>query len=217
MSEESPLDAIDDVVPPEEGGMRGMRQLTAEQFSAADAVGGVRGVVESVAPGLLFVVVYIAAGQQLAPALIAASAAAVVAVVVRLAQRTPITQALSGLLGVGIGVVWAWRSGDASDYFAYGLWVNAAYLVGTLVSILVGWPLVGLVMGLFRPEGPPSSTGSWAPAVAWRADPRSDAGTRWPPGRGSRCSRCASWSRCRSTWRTRWRGSAPPSSPWVCR
>ncbi|KQS97094.1 hypothetical protein ASG23_15985 [Cellulomonas sp. Leaf395] len=183
MSEESPLDAIDDVVPPEEGGMRGMRQLTAEQFSAADAVGGVRGVVESVAPGLLFVVVYIAAGQQLAPALIAASAAAVVAVVVRLAQRTPITQALSGLLGVGIGVVWAWRSGDASDYFAYGLWVNAAYLVGTLVSILVGWPLVGLVMGLFRPEGPLSSTGSWGAAVAWRADPalrRRYALATWP-------------------------------------
>jgi len=183
VSEESPLDAIDDVVPPEEGGMRGMRQLTAEQFSAADAVGGVRGVVESVAPGLLFVVVYIAAGQQLAPALIAASAAAVVAVVVRLAQRTPITQALSGLLGVGIGVVWAWRSGDASDYFAYGLWVNAAYLVGTLVSILVGWPLVGLVMGLFRPEGPLSSTGSWGAAVAWRADPalrRRYALATWP-------------------------------------
>ena len=183
MSEESPLDAIDDVVPPEEGGMRGMRQLTAEQFSAADAVGGVRGVVESVAPGLLFVVVYIAAGQQLAPALIAASAAAVVAVVVRLAQRTPITQALSGLLGVGIGVVWAWRSGDASDYFAYGLWVNAAYLVGTLVSILVGWPLVGLVMGLFRPEGPLSSTGSWGAAVAWRSDPalrRRYALATWP-------------------------------------
>ncbi|WP_235521262.1 DUF3159 domain-containing protein [Cellulomonas sp. Leaf395] len=163
--------------------MRGMRQLTAEQFSAADAVGGVRGVVESVAPGLLFVVVYIAAGQQLAPALIAASAAAVVAVVVRLAQRTPITQALSGLLGVGIGVVWAWRSGDASDYFAYGLWVNAAYLVGTLVSILVGWPLVGLVMGLFRPEGPLSSTGSWGAAVAWRADPalrRRYALATWP-------------------------------------
>jgi len=183
VSEESPLDAIDDVVPPEEGGMRGMRQLTAEQFSAADAVGGVRGVVESVAPGLLFVVVYIAAGQQLAPALIAASAAAVVAVVVRLAQRTPITQALSGLLGVGIGVVWAWRSGDASDYFAYGLWVNAAYLVGTLVSILVGWPLVGLVMGLFRPEGPLSSTGSWGAAVAWRADPalrRRYAMATWP-------------------------------------
>ncbi|WP_456824279.1 DUF3159 domain-containing protein [Cellulomonas sp. P5_E12] len=182
-SEAGPLDAIDDVVPPEEGGLRGMRALTAEQFSAADAVGGVRGVVESVAPGLLFVVVFIASGQSLAPALIAASGAAVVAVIVRLVQRTPVTQAFSGLLGVGIGVVWAWRSGDASNYFAYGLWVNVIYLVGTLASILVGWPLVGLVMGLFRPEGPLSSNGSWGAAVAWRADPvlrRRYALATWP-------------------------------------
>ena len=100
--DDGPIDAIDDLVPPEEGGLRGMRALTAEQFSAADAVGGVRGVIESVAPGLLFVVVFIASGQRLAPALIAAAAAAVVAVIVRLVQRTPVTQAFSGLLGVGM-------------------------------------------------------------------------------------------------------------------
>jgi hypothetical protein len=160
-----------------------MRALTAELVSAGDAVGGVRGVVESVAPGLLFVVVFIASGQQLRPALIAASAAAVVAVIVRLVQRTPVTQAFSGLLGVGIGVVWAWRSGDASNYFAYGLWVNVVYLVGTLASILAGWPLVGLVMGLFRPEGPLSSAGSWGAGVAWRTDPvlrRRYALATWP-------------------------------------
>ena len=136
-----------------------MRALTAEEFSAKDAVGGVRGVVESVAPGLLFVVVYLATGQSLKPALIAASAAAVIAVVVRLVQRTPVTQAFSGLLGVGIGVFWAWKTGDANNYFAYGLWVNVAYFLATLLSIVVGWPLVGLIMGLFRPEGPLSSDG----------------------------------------------------------
>jgi len=182
-SEPRALDAIDDVVPPEEGGLRGMRALTAEQFSAADAVGGVRGVVESVAPGLLFVVVYLASGQQLTPALVAAAGAAVLAVLARLVQRTPVTQAFSGLVGVGIGVIWAWRSGDASDYFAYGLWVNVVYLVGTLASILAGWPLVGLVMGLFRAEGPLSANGSWGAAVAWRSDPalrRRYALATWP-------------------------------------
>jgi hypothetical protein len=139
--------------------------------------------VESVAPGLLFVVVYLATGQDLKPALIAAGAAAVVAVVVRLVQRTPVTQAFSGLLGVGIGVFWAWKTGDANNYFAYGLWVNVAYFLATLLSIVVGWPLVGLVMGLFRPEGPLSSTGSWAAAVAWRDDPalrRRYALATWP-------------------------------------
>ena len=176
------LDAVDDMVPPDEGGARGLRAIAGEEFSATDAVGGVRGVVEAVAPGLLFVVVYIATGQQLRPALIAASAAAVLAVVARLVQRTPVTQAFSGVLGVGIGVVWAWRTGDASDYFAYGLLVNAAYLLGTLGSIVAGWPLVGLVMGLFGGRGPLGG-GPWSAVVEWRADPvlrRRYALATWP-------------------------------------
>ncbi|MCC2333070.1 DUF3159 domain-containing protein [Cellulomonas wangsupingiae] len=163
------LDAVDDVVPPEEGGARGMRAIASEEFSAAEAVGGVRGIVEAVAPGLLFVVVYIAAGQRLQPALVAASVAAVVAVVARLVQRTPVTQAFSGVLGVGVGVIWAWRTGDASDYFAYGLLVNVTYFVGALASILAGWPLVGLVLGLFSSRGPLGG-GPWSAAVEWRAD-----------------------------------------------
>ena len=89
-----------------------------------------RGIVESVAPGLLFVVVYIATGPDAStPALIAARRPPrSIAVVVRLVQRTPVTQAFGGLLGVGIGVLWAWRTGDANDYFAYGLWVNVVVL-----------------------------------------------------------------------------------------
>lgn len=176
------LDAVDDLVPPEDGGARGLRAIAADEFSAADAVGGVRGVVEAVAPGLLFVVVYIATGQQLRPALVAASVAAVVAVVARLVQRTPVTQAFSGVLGVGIGVVWAWRTGDASDYFAYGLIINVTYLVGTLVSVLAGWPLVGLVMGMFSARGPLGG-GPWSAAVEWRRDPvlrRRYALATWP-------------------------------------
>ena len=154
-----------------DGAARGLRALTAEEFSASQALGGVRGMVESVAPGLLFVVVYLAAGQRLTPALIAAVAAAVVAVLLRLVQRTPLTQAFSGLLGVGIGVVWAWRSGAAQDYFLYGLLVNAAYLVGTAASVVAGFPLVGLVVGLFAKDGPLAG-GPWSAVLAWRADPR---------------------------------------------
>lgn len=176
------LDAVDGVTPPEDAAARGMRAITADEFSALDAVGGVRGAVESVAPGLLFVVVYLVSGQRLTPALVAAGGAALLAVLARLVQRTPLTQAFSGVIGVGVGVVWAWRTGDASDYFAYGLLVNAGYLVGTLVTILVGWPLVGLVVGLFRNDGPLTG-GPWSAVVEWRHDPvrrRRYALATWP-------------------------------------
>ncbi|WP_454083915.1 DUF3159 domain-containing protein [Georgenia sp. Marseille-Q6866] len=137
-----------------------MSQLAGEDFSVADAVGGVRGLVESVAPGLVFVVVYLVAGQELVPPLVASLAVAVVLVVARLVGGTPVTQALGGVVGVLIGVLWAWRSGEAQDYFALGLWTNAIYGAGLLVSVVVRWPLVGVVVALLRQEG-----------FAWRTDP----------------------------------------------
>ena len=138
---------------------RGLRAITAADFSIAEAIGGVRGLVESIAPGLVFVVVYLVAGA-LTPALVCASAVTLVAVIVRLVQRTPVTQALSGAVGVGIGVFWAARTGQAQDYFVLGLWINAAYLAGCFASLVGGWPVVGVVVGLLRGEG-----------TTWREDP----------------------------------------------
>lgn len=127
----------------------GVRALAADDFSIVDSVGGVRGVVEAMAPGLVFVVLYVATRDLMLP-LVASLAVAVVAVVARLVQRTPVTQAFGGLFGVAIGVFWAWRSGDATQYFAYGLWTNGAYLAVMLASVAVSWPLVGVVVEALR-------------------------------------------------------------------
>ncbi|MDO8107916.1 DUF3159 domain-containing protein [Isoptericola sp. b441] len=138
---------------------RGLRAVVGEEFSFAEAVGGVRGVVESTAPGLVFVVVYVVT-RALTPALATALVVAVGAVLVRLVQRTPVTQALSGVLGVGIGVAWAWWTGRAQDYFAGGLLANLGYLVAMVGSIAARWPAVGVVVALLRGED-----------MAWRTDP----------------------------------------------
>ncbi|WP_296664385.1 DUF3159 domain-containing protein [Demequina sp.] len=135
------------------------RLLGGETFSLHEAVGGWRGFVESSLPGIVFVVAYLGWGGFRVPVL--ASAGVMVAMVaVRLIQRTPVTQALSGAIGVAIGAIWAWRSGDASGYFTPGLWLNGAYLTGVLISMAVGWPVVGIVIGLIRGEG-----------TSWRARP----------------------------------------------
>lgn len=148
------------VVEPAAAPASGLRSLTAAEFSVAEATGGVRGLVESVAPGLVFVVAYLVTGE-LTPALVASSAVALLAVIIRLAQRTPVTQALAGVVGVGVGVFWAARTGQAQDYFVVGLWTNGAYLAACLISLVAGWPLVGVVVGLLRGEG-----------TAWRTDAR---------------------------------------------
>ncbi|PFG32952.1 uncharacterized protein DUF3159 [Sanguibacter antarcticus] len=160
----------------------GLRSLTEDEFSVLSSVGGVRGVVESMAPGLVFVVVFVVT-RELSPALVASMSIAVLAVIARLLQRTPLTQAFGGLLGVAIGVFWAWKSGEASDYFVVGLWTNVVYLVVLLVTTVLRWPVVGLVIeGLRAGFGSPTTQepatsepeAETAPAPVWSTAWRRD-------------------------------------------
>lgn len=161
---------------------RGVRALAGEEFSAAQAIGGVRGLVEAVLPGLVFVVAFVIFTPDLVIPLVASVVAALVLVVARLVQRTPVTQALGGLLGIAIGVVWAWTSGEAENYYAGGLLLNAGYLVVLLVTILVRRPAVGYVVEALRAGLTPEAVKAEAnrsddePSVlaaltAWRDDP----------------------------------------------
>ncbi|MFW2514400.1 DUF3159 domain-containing protein [Demequina sp. SO4-13] len=145
-----------------------MGQLVAgDEFSLSEAMGGWRGFLEAAAPGMVFVVAYLGWGGFRIP-VIASVATVLVMVVVRLVQRSSIQQALSGVFGVVLGAIWAWRSGDAGGYFVPGLWINVAYAAGTLISIAMRWPLVGIVMGLLKGWG-----------TSWRSDPRTMRAMQW--------------------------------------
>ena len=85
--------------------------LHEEEFSVADAIGGRRGIIESVLPTLLFVVIFVATGA-VALAAGAAVAAVVVMLVVRLVQRQSPSTVIGGLLGVALGAILAVRSGE---------------------------------------------------------------------------------------------------------
>lgn len=177
-----PDQALPDQARPEPAPARGVRALAGDEFSAAQAIGGVRGLVEAVLPGLVFVVAFVIFTPDLVVPLVASVVAALVLVVARLVQRTPVTQALGGLLGIAIGVVWAWTSGEAENYYAGGLLVNAVYLVVLLVTILVRRPAVGYVVEALRAGLTPEAVKAEAnrsddqPSVlaaltAWRGDP----------------------------------------------
>ncbi len=124
------------------------RQLDDDSFSWEEAVGGRRGLIESVLPGLLFVVAFVLTRDVVLTSLIAAGAA-VLALVARLVQRQPLTQALSGLVGVGIGVVWALASGRGENFYTWGLLTNVVVLAALLGSLLVRRPAVALGAGAF--------------------------------------------------------------------
>ncbi|MFC6355371.1 DUF3159 domain-containing protein [Luethyella okanaganae] len=122
------------------------------------AMGGVRGIVEAILPGLLFLLAFTFT-RNLVVSLIAPVVIGVVLAGLRLAQKQPLTQAVGGLVGIAVCAVLSLLSGKAEDYYVPGFWTNAGYLVALVISVLVGWPLVGLAVGFLMGDG-----------LAWRKD-----------------------------------------------
>lgn len=116
------------------------------------AIGGVRGLAESVLPTLLFVIVF-SLSRNLLASVIVSVVVAVVFTALRLAARQPFGTAIGGLIGALIAAGWALATGNAVDAFLWGLIVNAAYGAVLLITALVGWPFVGLVAGFLMGEG----------------------------------------------------------------
>ena len=154
----------------------GLGALDADRFDVAAAVGGWRGVLESAVPTLVFVIIMAVAPTALAVALVASLAVSAVALIARLAQRQGLRQVAGGALVALVSAAWAWHSGRASNFYATGLAVNAAWLAACLGSLLARRPVVGVLMELWRPTGPGGATpaedgGSPAARGSWRTDP----------------------------------------------
>lgn len=111
------------------------------------AVGGVRGLVEAIVPGLTFLTVFSLTGVLLWSVL-APLALAVVFVLARIISRSTLQPALIGMGGIAASAAVALWSGRPEDNFVLGLWVNAIGLTVMLVSIAVGRPLIGVISGL---------------------------------------------------------------------
>ncbi|CAL4859702.1 DUF3159 domain-containing protein [Microbacterium sp. MM2322] len=125
------------------------------------AMGGWRGIAESVLPGLVFVVLFTVTAQDLVLSLVASVGLAAVFTIIRLVQRSPVAAAFGGLVATGAAAALALFTGRGVDNFVPGLITNAAYGTVLLVSALVGWSLIGLAVGFLMNEG-----------TAWRADRR---------------------------------------------
>jgi hypothetical protein len=129
----------------------GLAQAIGEQLDLKSSIGGPRGVLESVLPVTVFSIVY-AVTQEIVPSVVAALVPAVVLAVWRVAAREPLTQTVSGLLGIGIGAVFAVRTGRAEGFFLPGILKNAGFAAAYAVSALVRWPLIGVFLGFVLGE-----------------------------------------------------------------
>lgn len=125
----------------------------------AAAIGGVRGVIDSGTPALVFVVV--AALSTLHTAVVVALCFAAGLFVLRVARREPVRYAVSGCFGVAISALVALRLGRAEGFFLPGIVVNAIYTCAFVASVVVRRPLVGVIVGALGRPAPSGAAAAW--------------------------------------------------------
>jgi hypothetical protein len=130
------------------------------------ALGGRRGMAEAAVPTILFTATWLTV-RDLNTALTVSICAALVLLAIRLVQRSTVQFVVNALLGIGIGWYFVHRSAAAGGseqdqalaYFLPGILYNGGYAIVLAMTCLIGWPLVGFMVG--------SITGD---ATAWHAD-----------------------------------------------
>ncbi len=135
-------------------------QLPTFSEQLASQLGGVRGVIESGIPVLVFVIAKLL--LPLTPALIVAVSSALAIAGWRLARRQPVRHAVNGLVGIGFGAFLAWKTGSAKAFYLPGILISLGYGLALLASVLVRRPLVGWVWSVVAAKG----------STEWRENPR---------------------------------------------
>jgi hypothetical protein len=117
------------------------------------AMGGVLGIIESILPTLLFLVVYTATSGILsttsrlvwsvsAPALVA-----VVFIVVRVVRRQAVTTAIAGFLGIAVSGGLAFLTNNVNNNFLLGFAIDGVIVVVMAISLLARRPFLGVLVG----------------------------------------------------------------------
>ena len=108
-----------------------------------------RAIVDTGVGPVAFVTVNAIAGLE--PAAAVAVAIQLVITAERLLRRRPVTNAVGGLLGTGLAVFIALRSGSAEGYFVPRMLYAAALALVFAGSVVIRKPIVGILIGaLYR-------------------------------------------------------------------
>lgn len=122
------------------------------------AMGGVRGIIESVVPGLVFLILF-AVTHDVGPSVLIPLGLAVLFIILRAVARQPWRPAVMGVVLLGVSAGLALLTGRAEDNFVLGFVINAAFVLALLISFVVRRPFVGVIASLLAGDGP-----------EWRAD-----------------------------------------------
>jgi len=123
-----------------------MTEHNQDKDTVINALGGKKGLIDSGLPSIVFLVSF-NVKHDLKIAIWAALTLSILLGIIRLAKKDTIQHSISGILGVLICAYFANRSGNASDFYIPKLLTNLGYGSAYLIANLVGWPLLGIVLG----------------------------------------------------------------------
>jgi hypothetical protein len=132
----------------------------AQPESLAELLNGRRAAVDATLPAAGFVVGWLAVDRSIWAGAAVAVGCALAVSVWRLRHGDKPRAVLIGLLGVCVAALIALRTGRAEDFFLLQLLSNAASALAWAVSIVIRWPLLGLVVGAVLGQ-----------RTRWRRDP----------------------------------------------
>jgi hypothetical protein len=130
------------------------------QESLASLLGGRGGALDASLPPLAFVVGWLLGGSSVAAGALAAVACGVVVAVVRLVRGSRPRALLVSVALVVLAAYIALQTGRAEDFFLLQIFLNAASALVWAASIVLRWPLLGVVVGLVTGQ-----------KFRWRRDP----------------------------------------------
>jgi hypothetical protein len=130
------------------------------QQSLADLLGGRRAALDATVPPVAFVVGWLLADGSVPAGAVVAMVAGLAIAGWRLSRGHRPRAVLVGLLGVALAALIALRTGRAEDFFLLQIISNAASALAWAVSIVVRWPLLGVVVATVLGQ-----------RTRWRRDP----------------------------------------------
>ncbi|MBW4718901.1 DUF3159 domain-containing protein [Saccharothrix obliqua] len=128
--------------------------------SLARLLGGRGGALDASLPPLAFALGWVFSGQSIAVGAVAAVVCGVVIGVVRLVRGERPRAVVVSVALVVLAAYVALQTGRAEDFFLLQIFLNAASALVWAASIVVRWPLLGVVVGLITGQ-----------KFRWRRDP----------------------------------------------
>lgn len=131
-----------------------------QRESLARVLGGRKGALDASVPPAVFVLTWLLADRSIAWGAAAAIASAVLVAVLRLLRGDKVRAVLVSLAAVVVAAFIALKTGRAADFFLLQLLSNAASALVWAASIVIRWPLLGVVVGTLLGQ-----------KTRWRKDP----------------------------------------------